>query len=996
VALNTVPLTDAFNTNLLTFLSAAPPPDSTNTPGSLVWTNVGPLLVGGSTVITAQFTVATSGTGTNTATASPMTNATPVLPVTAYVTHRTVDPRVSVTKTVVSPTNRPAATGETMIFRIAVTNVGDIALDTVPLTDTFNTNMLTFSSATPALSTNSGNVLTWNNIGPLAIGSSRVITSQFTVVSSGQGTNVATSTPSTTNGIPVPVVSTNVTHTSFSPGIKVTKTLVSPASRPAAIGETMTFWIAVTNTGNLTLDNVPLTDTFNTNMLTFSSATPALSTNSGNVLTWNNIGPLAIGGSRVITSQFTVVSSGLGTNVATSTPSTTNGVPVPSVTTNVTHTSVNPRIKVTKTLVSPAGRPAAVGETMTFWIAVTNTGNLMLDSVLLTDTFNTNLLTFSSATPALNTNSGNVLTWNDIGPLAIGGSRVITSQFTVASSGLGTNVASASPITTNNVPVPVVTTNVTHISVSPGIKVTKTLVSPAGRPAAVGETMTFWIAVTNTGNLTLDTVPLTDTFNTNLLTFSSATPALNTNSGNVLTWNNIGPLAIGGSRVITSQFTVVSSGQGTNVASASPRTTNSVPVPVMTTNVTHISVSPGINVTNTLISPAGRPANVGEALTFLIAVMNTGNVTLDTVPVTNTYDPTLLQYSSAVPQPTSTNIPGTLSWTNIGSLMPGTTGMVTVTMQANGSTAGLLAGTNTAVSSPSTTNGVPVVPQTTNLLYSTDWMTLTVVSAYGNPVLGRGVWTNLYGAALTNSVTSPVPDGTMTQYVNLGWTMTGNDPQLGYTNSMLMNQTNSAVLTWQWKTQYSLIAGSDLHGQVSATNGWWDAGSTTVVSAASDVYYMFSQWTGTMSSTNNPLIVMMNQAHSLVGLFAANLATNGVPQAWLASYGLTNRTWDEEAMDDQDKDKMPTWQEWIADTVPTNPKSCLAFTAINYQGSGAIPQWQGGVMATQYIEWADHLTGTQIQWHVVYTNLPPTPIFTNCFDQSGTNSRRLYRIRAGK
>lgn len=64
--------------------------------------------------------------------------------------------------------------------------------------------------------------------------------------------------------------------------------------------------------------------------------------------------------------------------------------------------------------------------------------------------------------------------------------------------------------------------------------------------------------------------------------------------------------------------------------------------------------------------------------------------------------------------------------------------------------------------------------------------------------------------------------------------------------------------------------------------------------------------------------------------FAESLATNNVPHRWLAGYRLTNDTWDAEAMKDGDEDGLAAWEEFLADTDPTDPDS--VFEVFEFQG----------------------------------------------------------------
>ena len=275
------------------------------------------------------------------------------------------------------------------------------------------------------------------------------------------------------------------------------------------------------------------------------------------------------------------------------------------------------------------------------------------------------------------------------------------------------------------------------------------------------------------------------------------------------------------------------------------------------------------------------------------------------------------------------------------------------------------------------------------------YVTLQVASPYGSPNPAVGNYTNASGSVLTNFVNPTVLMG-QTQFVCTGWALSGNAPASGTTNTMIMTHTNNSVLTWLWKTQYSLTITAGVHGVASASNLWWDAGTTATATATPDVHFHFNTWTGTVFSVTNPLPVLMNIPHSIVALFDPNLATNGTPEWWLASFNLTGQTWDAKALADQDGDGVLTWQEFVADTDPTNSLSYLGFSKINSATSGVELVWHGGVLATQILEKAATLTGTQVVWQSVATNLPPTAISITITNPPDTNSPGFYRIRVNR
>ena len=84
-------------------------------------------------------------------------------------------------------TNDPAYVGEEVVFTIRVSNVGDTAVDILPLRDTYDPTMLQFVSATPAASNVASGVITWNDLtvslGNLAPGQSFDVLVRFKALS---------------------------------------------------------------------------------------------------------------------------------------------------------------------------------------------------------------------------------------------------------------------------------------------------------------------------------------------------------------------------------------------------------------------------------------------------------------------------------------------------------------------------------------------------------------------------------------------------------------------------------------------------------------------------------------------------------------------------------------------------------------------------------------------------------------------------------------------
>jgi len=125
-----------------------------------------------------------------------------------------------------------------------------------------------------------------------------------------------------------------------------------------------------------------------------------------------------------------------------------------------------------------------------------------------------------------------------------------------------------------------------------------------------------------------------------------------------------------------------------------------------------------------------------------------------------------------------------------------------------------------------------------------------------------------------------------------------------------------------------------------------------------------------------------------------DLDSDTIPDWWEIAYfgSITNC----DASADVDNDGMLNWQEYIADTIPTDSNSVLQFIEILPGSNGVDVAWQGGINAWQFLESSGDLAATTEQWMVIFTNFPPTAISNNYYHDMGTNTVLFYRIRADR
>ncbi|WP_229707609.1 DUF7507 domain-containing protein, partial [Sphingobacterium alkalisoli] len=287
------------------------------------------------------------------------------------------------------------------------------------------------------------------------------------------------------------------------PSFTVTKEITS-AGPYDTVGDVITYNIVVTNNGNVTIDNLILTDN--------NAVIPAGE---------ENIGTLAPAGTRTISVTHVVtqadLDAGTVSNQATVSGDGPDGDPLTPVDSDdpntpepndPTDTDVvqTPSFTVTKEITS-AGPYDTVGDVITYNIVVSNTGNVTIDNLILTDNNavipagEENIGTLAPAATATITVT-HVVTQADLD------AGTVSNQATVT--GDGPDGDPLTPVDSDdpNTPEPNDPTD-TDVVQTPSFTVTKEITS-AGPYNTVGQQITYDIVVTNNGNVTIDNLVLTD------------------------------------------------------------------------------------------------------------------------------------------------------------------------------------------------------------------------------------------------------------------------------------------------------------------------------------------------------------------------------------------------------------------------------------------------------------------------------------------------------
>ena len=290
------------------------------------------------------------------------------------------------------------------------------------------------------------------------------------------------------------------------PHLKVEKETTSTAPAGGyALGDKITYKITVTNDGNVVIKGITLTDTvegYDAKDISKDLDNKTLAPKETATATFEH----------VVTEQDII--AGKVANEATASGSDNDG-DKPGVTPGKTEDDTedpNPHITITKeTTSTPAsGGKYALGETIAYKITAKNDGNLTLTNVKVKDPLTEDEWT--------------------VAKLAPGESREFSADYTVKESDLGgkvVNEASAEAENPSDDPTEVVPGKKEDPTEDqkPAISVTKT----ANRTAGItqGSTVNYTITVTNTGNVTLRNVRVTDTlvaFSGNSGTIASLAP----------------------------------------------------------------------------------------------------------------------------------------------------------------------------------------------------------------------------------------------------------------------------------------------------------------------------------------------------------------------------------------------------------------------------------------------------------------------------------------
>ncbi|MDC7731427.1 DUF7507 domain-containing protein [Bacillus thuringiensis] len=564
-------------------------------------------------------------------------------------------PNIQATKSV---NKSVAAIGDILTYTVTIPNTGllpannAIFIDSLPSGTSFIPGTVTVDNVPQT----NANPAAGISLGTINNGTSRTVTFQATVVSLPSQNPISNTANITFQYTPIAGGTTfNGLATSNSAGTQINLADINGTKSVnklfTDIGETLTYSIALANIGNIAATNVIYTDpipsgtTFIPGSVTVNGVTQA----GANPANGISIGSIAANSTTTISFQVFVPSIPQTNPILNSGTTTYQYIPVPNQpavsgtdTTNIVSTQVN---NATVTMAKAVDKNFAdIGDTLTYTVSFTGTGNTNANNVIFTDviptgtTFVLNSLTIDGTTQV----GANPATGVNIGSIPSGTTKKVAFQVvvnTIPASNVVSNGSSASYQYTVNPSQSPVTKNISSNLVSTQINnANVTLTKSTNKQfATIGETISYTILITNSGNTAANNVQLTDPLPNGTI-LNPGTVTLNGVLQNVdsLVALPIGTIPGGATFTLSFQVTVI------NITTQNPIINNAFASYLYTVNPSLPPTSKTAN-SNSVISTI-RLANlhvnksvdktfaeVGDVLTYTFALTNDGNVAANNI-----------------------------------------------------------------------------------------------------------------------------------------------------------------------------------------------------------------------------------------------------------------------------------------------------------------------------------------------------------------------------
>jgi uncharacterized repeat protein (TIGR01451 family) len=407
------------------------------------------------------------------------------------------------------------------------------------------------------------------------------------------------------------------------------------------VGDQITFTVTLTNSGSGDASGVQVNDLLPTG-LAFVTATSSQGTYTAGTGVWD-VGVLPDGAGATLTITASVVSPDARTNTATVTDADQFDPNTGNNTASAAETPQQADLAVTKSVSNPTPN---VGDTITFTITTVNAGPDAATNVTVIDVLPAGV-TFVSAAASQGAYNNVTGVWT-VGTVAPSATPILTIIVTVNSPSAIVNSATIEgdqfdPNTGNN------TSSTSADPQSADLLVIKSVSDPKPHK---GDTISYIVGVVNTGPATATGVTVTDLLPGGVtFVMSTASQGAYNNVTGIWTIGSVAPAA---TATLTIFVTVDQTNTIVNTATVDGDQFDPIPA-----NNTDSSPVKALEADLLLVkNVSDSNPNVGDQITFTIALVNSGPDTAEGVQVTDQW-PTGLTFVSATPsQGTYDNITG--------------------------------------------------------------------------------------------------------------------------------------------------------------------------------------------------------------------------------------------------------------------------------------------------------------------------------------------------
>ncbi|WP_206677697.1 DUF7507 domain-containing protein [Winogradskyella eckloniae] len=557
------------------------------------------------------------------------------------------DGGINIVKSASSSTTGCVGEGDTITYTFTLTNTGNVSINTITINDDLLGGDIT--SSLTLTGDNGDGILdpteTWVFTAPdYTITQANVDAGNITnnVTANGLEPDGTTTVVATDTYI-IDANNTEVTLCNDG-GINIVKSASSSTTGCVGEGDTITYTFTLTNTGNVSINTITINDDLLGGDIT-SSLTLTGDTNADNLLdpteTWVFTAPdYTITQANVDAGNITnnVTANGLQPDGTTTVVATDTYI-IDANNTEVTLCN-DGGINIVKSASSSTTGCVGEGDTITYTFTLTNTGNVSINTITINDDLLGGDIT-SSLTLTGDTNADNLLdpteTWVFTAPdYTITQANVDAGNITnnVTANGLQPD-GTTTVVATDTYIIDANNTEVTLCN-DGGINIVKSASSSTTGCVGEGDTITYTFTLTNTGNVSINTI----TINDDLLggDITSSLTLTGDNGDGILdpteTWVFTAP-----------DYTItqanVDAGNITNNVTANglqPDGTTTVVATdtyIIDANNTEVTLcnDGGINIVKSASSSTTGCVGEGDTITYTFTLTNTGNVSINTITI---------------------------------------------------------------------------------------------------------------------------------------------------------------------------------------------------------------------------------------------------------------------------------------------------------------------------------------------------------------------------